>query len=464
MRKMLMLTLVLLCLCTACSSSASPTAPPSPTSPRPTLDASQFTEREREALAFIDLLASGQYAAAVERFDATMLEALPADKLAETWLQLTQQVGMYGGARGARTEEMDPYEVAIVLCEFEYVLVDARVVYDQTGEIAGLFFVPSQSTSDTSQPELPSYIDLESIQESEVTVGSGEWATPGTLTTPLAGGPFPAIILVHGSGPNDRDESIGPNKPFRDLAWGLASQGVAVLRYEKRTKQHAAEIALSLRNLTVQTETVDDVLAAVELILESDDVDPNRVFVLGHSLGGMLIPRIAAMDSRIAGFVIMAGNTRPLEDLILEQTHYLFSLQETPAEDDLAGLPELEEQIARVKSADLSLTTPTDDLPLGVPAGYWLDLRDYRPAEASAQESRPLLILQGERDYQVTLDDFSGWQDALSGKPNVTFKLYPTLNHLFMEGDGPSTPAEYHTPGYVAASVVMDIAEWVHEQ
>ena len=135
------------------------------------------------------------------------------------------------------------------------------------------------------------------------------------------------MILVHGSGPHDRDETIGPNKPFRDLAHGLASQGIAVLRYEKRTKEHPVRMAMSVNTITVKEETIDDAVAAFEALKSQEKIDPKRIFVLGHSLGGTLLPRIGKAKDGIAGFISLAGSTRPMEDLVLEQTRYILSLE-----------------------------------------------------------------------------------------------------------------------------------------
>src|SRR5262249_57372826 len=119
-------------------------------------------------------------------------------------------------------------------------------------------------------------------------------------------GPFPGVGLAHGSGPNDRDETIAQNKPFKDLALGLASRGIAVLRYDKRTKVYPAKMA-GLAGLTVKDEVVDDAIAAASMLRSQPRIDPARVFVLGHSLGGMLVPRIAAADAKLAGVIVMAG-------------------------------------------------------------------------------------------------------------------------------------------------------------
>src|SRR5215831_9873048 len=173
--------------------------------------------------------------------------------------------------------------------------------------------VPRQTTPRQPPPKPSS----NRFTEEAVTVGGDEWALSGTLSMPI--GPIAgAVVLVHGSGPNDRDETVGANAPFRDLAWGLADRGVAVLRYEKRTRAHAAQLA-TVETFTVREETTDDAIRAAALLRAHDRIDPKRIFVLGHSLGGTVAPRIAAEDRALAGIVIMAGSTRPLADVARDQ-------------------------------------------------------------------------------------------------------------------------------------------------
>jgi hypothetical protein len=277
---------------------------------------------------------------------------------------------------------------------------------------------------------------------------------------PVGKGPFPGVVLVHGSGPNDRDETVGANKPFRDLAWGLASQGIAVLRYEKRTKQYAKQLAGALSGMTVKEETVSDAAAAVGLLRRTEGVDRDRVFVLGHSLGGMLVPRIVAAEPGVAGCIVMAGAARPLEDLVLEQSRFQVSLPGELSPGAKAKIAEITSQVAAVKalSRDSASTTQV----LGAPPSYWLDLRGYNPPAAAAALGKPMLILQGGKDCQVSAArDFPLWQKALGDRTDVEFKSYPDLNHLFAEVNGSSTGAEYEQPGNVAANVVSDVAAFV---
>jgi dienelactone hydrolase len=413
-------------------------------------------------------MAGGDFAGVEALFDETMRAALPEAKLRELWDALLSQLGAYQGTGDVKTAPQDPYTVVLVRTEFATGPVNIQVTVDSAGRVAGLFVRPVEAdspapgASPTPSPSPAAYVSPDSFHESDVTVGAAPWALPGTLTMPNGAGPFPAVVLVHGSGPNDRDETLGPNKPFRDLAQGLASRGIAVLRYDKRTMTYGKEIAADVESLTVKEETVDDAVAAVELLRSTPGVDPEAVFVLGHSLGGYLGPRILAAAPDARGLIIVAGTSRPLPEVIVDQYEYLASLQGSPSPDTQAKLDTIREQAARAMSPDLSPTTPASQLPLGVPAPYWIDLGTYDPLATVATLDRPVLVLQGGRDYQVTAAaDFAGWQQVLSGRQDATFHLYPALNHLFIAGKGQITPAEYEVPGHVAPEVVADIATWI---
>jgi len=410
------------------------------------------------AVAFLDLLVKGDFPTAAQNFTEQMKTAAPPPRLAEIWSTLQAQLGPYKRRIATRTVKEGLYDVVLATTEFARSTVDLKVVVDAKGRIAGFFVVPAEGEKapETADPGPPPYAKPDAFREREVTVGSGEWALPGTLAMPVGQGPFPAVVLVHGSGPNDRDETVGAAKPFRDLAWGLASRGVAVLRYEKRTRTYGAKLAAS-SNLTVQQETIDDALAAAALLRGTTGIDPGRVYVLGHSLGAMLVPRIGRQDAKLAGLIVMAGAAKPIEDLMLEQVAYIAGLDGVNSGEEKRQIADLREQVAKVKALQPGATGSV----LGAPASYWLDLRGYDPPEAAKALTQPLLILQGERDYQVPMDNFAAWKKALAGRSNVTFKSYPALNHLFIAGEGKPGPAEYQRPGHVAEAVVADVAAWI---
>jgi dienelactone hydrolase len=417
------------------------------------------TQPDAVAVARVTLerLVKGEFDAVVATFDEKVAAALPEAKLRATWEAVQGQVGMFRRAHDPRVASKAGLQIVQMTVEFERASLDMQVVLDGSGRIAGLGFRnPAPTTPFVDAP----YVATARFTERNVTVDAGGWPLPGTLTMPNGDGPFPAVILVHGSGPGDRDQSLGPNKPFRDLAHGLATQGIAVLRYDKRTRQHALKVAAS-STFTLNEETVEDAVAAVRLLRGQAGIDQNRVYVIGHSLGAMLAPRIAAgAGTDVAGLVIMAGPVRPLPQLLVDQTRYL-------AQADGAVSPEEQKQIEQFQrlADQVRDLEPGDASPnaagISAPASYWIDIRDYDVLRAAAAVKTPMLIMQGGRDYQVTTDDFERWRSALAKRRDVTFKAYAALNHLFMPGTGPSLPAEYQSLNHVDEQVVRDIADWI---
>jgi len=422
----------------------------------PSLALAQTNDPVAIAQTLVDHLIAGEYDAAIEPFNADMRQAVSAEVLEELWDSIIAQVGAFQEQLGTQTLEVSGQTVVVITLQFETLAVDTQISVDANGEITGLYFRPSESNepvADTWKP--PAYADSASFTEQDVTVGSGDWTLPGTLTMPASDDLVPAVVLVHGSGPNDRDETAGPNKPFRDLAWGLASNGIAVLRYDKRTLVYSQQVA-SDPSFTIQEESVDDALAAVTLLRETEGIDPNRIYVLGHSLGGYLAPQIASQDAEITGIIIMAGFTRPFEDLMVYQAEYLLGLDGDLSADDQAQVAEAQAMADQVKTLDSASTGP---MPFNLPLDYWLALKAYDPVSTAQTLTMPILILQGERDYQVTMTDLEGWRAGLFA--DVTIMTYPALNHLFMSGEGPGNPTEYQTPSHVEEVVITDIVHWI---
>ncbi len=308
----------------------------------------------------------------------------------------------------------------------------------------------------------PAYVNTDLFHDRDTNIISGRWELPGVLTLPNTKTAVPAVVLVHGSGPQDADETLGPNKPFADLAYGLASQNVAVLRFVKRTKQYGAD-SKSDAPFTVKDEVTDDVIAAVALLSKMPEINKKQIYILGHSLGGMLAPRIAAEDPQVAGIIIMAGTARPLEKVVVDQVKYIASLTTPQTPANKKQIDRAEEIAAQVESPSLKATDTVDFFGAPIPGSYFLDLRGYDPAKVAAGLKIPILVLQGGHDYQVTNADYEIWQKALAGDPRATFKFYPNYTHLFAPGagSGPPSPDDYAVAGNVSEDVITDIAKWI---
>jgi dienelactone hydrolase len=410
---------------------------------------------EARARALVELLAKDAFDEAVAGFDETMAKSLPAPKLREMWVQLGQGVGAFRKCGAASSERAGAYEVIVLACEFEKSSLRMKTAWDSRGRLAGLFLLPPE------EPYAPPPYAAADLVRRDVTVGSAPWSLPGELVLPRGTGPFPAVVLVHGSGPGDRNEAVGSNHPFEDLALGLASKGVAVIRYDKRTNVHAKEIAADPRAFTVEQETVEDAVLAAKLLAGMKEIDPKRIYILGHSLGGQLAPRIVEADPSIAGMIIMAGSTRPIGDMMIEQMEYIFAAHPSRSKEEQAQLDSTIKANERLKQIVAGAAADPREMVLGAPPAYWLDLAKYDALAVAGRLDKPTLVLQGERDYQVTIVDFEAWKKALAKSKRAKLKLYPALNHLMIPGGGASMPEEYDVPGHVDEAIVSDIAAWI---
>jgi dienelactone hydrolase len=410
---------------------------------------------EEVAARFARQFAEGAHAANLPLMDEKMRAAMGADAAEKLRLEIVAQQGAVQEVGAAWAEDVvQGYRRLRVPVRFANGTLDFRVVLDEAGAIAGFFLVPHSEPRSAAEETPP-------VPEVEVSIGEGERALPGTLTVPAGDGPFPGVVLVHGSGPNDRDETIGPNKPFRDLAWGLARRGIATLRYDKRTHARPADLVAIGGALTVREEVIDDARAALARLAAAARVDPRRVFLLGHSLGGTLAPRIAEGEPRPAGIVVLAGATLPLPEKIVAQTRHVAGLDGTVTVEERAQLEAIEAQ-ARMLRAALSGAGPQPEgTILGAPIGYFRDLEAHDGPAAAARLALPILVLQGERDYQVTLEDHGRWRAALAGRPFACLATYPELDHLFRRGEGPSGPADYERRAPLDPRVLDDIAAWI---
>ena len=404
------------------------------------------------AFTLLDHLDAGRYAQAEAMFDADMAKAVPADRLKAVWESLPAQAGKARGRGDAGIVEQDGVRIVRVPLHHQKADLVASVAVDAQGRISGFLIQPAQVAA-----PVPAVADDAAFVERDFPVGQGDTALPGTLALPKGDGPFPAVVLVHGSGPHDRDETIGPNKPFLDIARGLAAHGIAVLRYEKRTRARPQDFAG--RVFSIDDETTHDAVRAVAALRAADGIDPGRVFVLGHSQGGMMAPRIAAMSGHVAGLVLLAAPARPLLDIVVEQNRRLAVLDDGRTSD--AERDAITALIRQAREARDPATDPMHKGVMGQPVGYWRSVDAVDAVAEARQVALPMLVLQGARDIQVVDADWQRWRGAFHDDARVQFKLYDALNHLGIAGEGEGSLAEYQTPGHVDATLIDDVAGWI---
>ena len=307
------------------------------------------------------------------------------------------------------------------------------------------------------------------IQEPIIIGQYTRYPLKGLLTLPEGDGPFPAVVLVHGSGSSNMDEKVGKLTPFRDLAQGLAARGIAAIRYNKRSFTHGLKMVLDKKHpITVREETVEDALLAAQLLRADRRIDSGRVFLMGHSMGGMLAPRIECEGGDFRGLILLAGSPRRLEEIMLDQmaeimsastglTKKLMAKQHAQFSRLFEGLYDLTDEEARQKKVGGGTTLY-----------YFKEMGQPTVAQWLEKTNKPMLIMQGEKDFQVKAAvDFALYKDLLRQRENVTFRLYPGLNHCFVPArfDSIADAKKEFTPErHIGPQVLDDLANWILTQ
>lgn len=278
--------------------------------------------------------------------------------------------------------------------------------------------------------------------------------------------PVPAVVFVHGSGSSNMDEKVGQLTPFKDLAEGLANKGIASIRYDKRSFAHGLKMVRDKSTIiTVKEETIDDAILATELLKKDSRIDSHNIFIIGHSMGGMLAPRIDSEGGKYKGLIIMAGTPRKLEDVMLEQNeavlnstkglvNWIVRKQVAKLSGLFSGLYELSDEEAKKKK-----------VMGGTTLYYFKEMGEHSVADYLATTKKPMLIVQGEKDFQVSVEkDFNEYKRLLNDKTNVEFRLYENLNHAFVNylySDILKAKQEYNTERHIGEEVISDIADWI---
>ena len=386
------------------------------------------------------LLIEKNYSKSYSYFDETVKTKISETLLKETVEKLETQLGQFKSI----IETNNDKETYFYYSNFEKMKLDIKINFNQNNKVVGFFFVPHKE------------FKKENSLGKDLNIKSNNIELKGTLLVPESLNLKKIVIFVHGSGPNDRDETIFENKPFKDIAENLYSKGISSYRFDKRTLSNPESFN---DKSTIDDEVTNDIINIVTYFKNDSQFSNYEIIVLGHSLGAYLLPRIANKSNQISKIILLAANSRPLDKLIIEQYEYLYKL--TPTQELKDALQKVKEQTALLNSKVFNLNTTKENLPLNLSANYWKSIIDYKPIKEIQKVKIPILILQGERDYQVTMKDFKLWKTNLKDNKKASFISYPKLNHLFMSGEKPSDPKEYAIKGIVDEKVIEDIKNFI---
>lgn len=400
-----------------------------------------FSQNKKTGSDFIQaLLVEKNYEKAYSYFDETVKSQISQPMLEQTINQLESQLGRFKSVLEINQEN----RVFYYYSEFEKMKLDIKIAFLGSDKIAGFFFAPHKQ------------FEKGNSLGKEYSVTSNGIELKGTLLVPETNNLKKLIILLHGSGPQDRDETIGENKPFKDIAENLYHKGITSYRFDKRTLSHPETFT---DQSTIDDEVVVDALNIIAHFKTNPDFKNYEITIIGHSLGAHLLPRIANKSNHISKIILLAGNARPLDQFITEQYDYLYG--ENPSEELKKEVDKMKEQIAFLNSTAFKADSPKEKLPFHLSGTYWKSVKEYDPLTEIQKVKLPILILQGERDYQVTMTDFNLWKKTLQKNKKAKFISYPSLNHLFMSGTGKPSPGEYSVKSNVSPDVIKDIFSFI---
>lgn len=402
---------------------------------------SSYSQKKEIGKTFIKtLLLENNYKLSYNYLDESIKLKVSVSLLEETVLQLESQLGKFKSIIDSNNEK----ETYFFYSEFEKMKLDIKITFNEENKIIGFFFVPHKE------------FKKENSLGKELNIKSNNLELKGTLLTPENDSLKKLVIFIHGSGPNDRDETIFENKPFKDIAESLYKRGIASYRFDKKTLSNPEVFN---DTSTIDDEVTNDILNIISYFKNDSQFSDYEIILLGHSLGAYLMPRIVNKSGSISKAIMLAGNARQLDELIIEQYNYLYKLN--PSDEMKIEIKKLNNQVTLLNSKSFNLSMSKENLPLYLSAHYWKSILDYYPLKEVKKIKIPMLILQGERDYQVTIKDFELWKKSLKKNKQSFFINYPELNHFFMKSAKISSPEEYKIKGNVESIVIQDIYNFI---
>ncbi|TYL40341.1 alpha/beta hydrolase [Natronococcus pandeyae] len=413
-------------------------------------DSTQSGTAVETATQFVETLGNERFEQAHDRTAPDAQAQVAVGELEQIWLGYTAVGGEFREVAETTETVASGFDAVDVTMAFERSDHELQVLVTDEFDVAGITFNDSY--------ERPGYVDRDAITEQEATLETEECPLDGTVTVPADADPdsVPGVVLVHDSGPADRNLGSVATRAFADLAEGLATEGVATFRYDKRT--YACPQEIEPEDHTLDAATVDDALLAVDELRSVEAIDEDRIVVAGLGVGGLAVPRIVDRDGDLAGGVAMGAPARPFHDVVLAHVEH----QATVGSHDWPAMTNMYEkqadEIDRVRDGDYD----EDDVLLDFSGAFWESLAEYDALETARETDEPLYFLQGERDFQASLeDDFGVWQSELDDRSETSFDSYDGLNHLFMPVEGPGVAFEYRVRNNVDPQVVDDLTDWI---
>lgn len=409
-----------------------------------------------QARRFLHLMNTGKFDSAYAMQSTDLKRQIDAQQLEVTWYNFIEAYDSLTQVEETTVTSKDSLIITETIIRFVKKGFKYRLTLNKQGQVDGLFF---QNLTLPYSP--PAYVNTLAFYEVKLPVPNPHIQAEGILSLPKERKRPPLIIILGGSGPTDKDGSVGPNKMYKDIAWALAARGFAVYRFDKRTvNPENRKVKLE----TMHDEYADDLKHIIKYFKKNQRVNPKRIFVMGHSQGGMMLPYFAKSCKGIYGFIGLAAPFHTIADLLPAQLEYL---QQFHADDSIAinQIAQLRQKAIYQQQHLYHKNINHDSLFPGLSIQFMQHMDMNKPAHLlSYLQHKPLLLLQGARDYQVPVQELEAWQTALRKTSPVHTHVFEKLNHQFMEGQGKPGPAEYNIPANVPEYVIDELVKWLEMQ
>lgn len=410
----------------------------------------------------IEYFQSGEVEAVYSQFDTSMAKVLSPTRLAPIWKQLTSNYGEFLGYGKQDSASVDDNVITNTDLNFEKAVINFMLSFNKrTNKISGMYITEQEKIEikDTVIIELPSYIDTNSFKETKIVIKDifdldGKLSVPNSYTKDVI------FILVHGSGPQDMDGSFGKHKFFENLAWGLASKGFGVVRYNKLTLQYGSALVREKPKMTQDDEYNNSILGAIDFIKKNSLLKDKKLFLIGHSQGASAITSFVN-NKDISGMILLSGSPQKLYDIYTEQLEYIFNLEDGLNKSESKILDEHKSKIDYF-TKNKSRFIPKDSLPLELNYEYLVHLDNFNPIENLKSSVIPVLIINGGHDYQVRIKDFELWKTGLENKNNIKFDFIENVNHIYGETENMSVPTDYRIYKPIAPKLFEEINKWIN--